>query len=142
MMRLFGFLTLIAALSGAACGKNDTPTTPTTTTPTTTTEVWTGTISARGAGFFSFAVLNAGTASVTVGSLVDASTGRPIETSVGLGLGRPRREECEMSTTVTASPGLVAQLSTAVTPGIYCVQLSEIGNLRAAAAFGVRIVHP
>lgn len=142
MMRLFAFLMLAAALSSAACGKNDTATTPTTTTPATTAEVWAGTLSARGSGFFSFAVLNAGTASITFGSLVDASSGRPIETSVALGLGRPRREECELSTTVTASPGLVAQLSSAVTPGIYCAQLSDIGNVRAAAAFGVRIVHP
>ena len=141
-MRPFALLLLTAALAGAACGNNDTATTPTTTTPTTTAEVWTGTLTARGSGFFSFAVINAGTAAVTFGSLVDANTGRPIETSVGLSLGIPRREECELSTTITASPGLVAQLSSAVNPGIYCAQISDIGNLRTAAAFGVRIVHP
>ena len=142
MTRPFAFLMLTAALSGSACGNKDTATTPTTTTPTTTTEVWAGTLTARGSGFFSFAVFSAGTASITVGSLVDTGTGRPLETSVGLSLGIPRREECELSTTITASPGLVAQLSSAVNPGIYCAQISDIGTLRAAAAFGVRIVHP
>lgn len=142
LVRPFTLLALTVVLAAtAACG-DDPPTTPTTTTPTTTTEVWAGTLTVRGSGFFSFAVFNAGTTAVTLGSLIDANTGRPLETSLGLALGVPRREECEISTAITASPGLTAQFSNPVNPGIYCVQLSDPGNLRAAAAFGVRIVHP
>lgn len=141
-LRPFAPVLLTAVLAATtACG-DDPPTTPTTTTPTTTTEVYAGTLTPGSVGFYSFAVVNSGTAAITLGSLIDTATGRPLETSVQLGLGIPRREECETSTTLTASPGLTAQLSIPVTLGIYCVQIREIGNVRGAVSFGVRIVHP
>jgi hypothetical protein len=143
MLRPFAVLMLTTVLAGASgCGNDDTPTAPTDSGPTTTTEVWAGTLEVRGAGFFSFSVQSTGATGITFGSLVDTRSGRPLETSVGLALGVPRREECELTTSITASPALTAQISTALNPGIYCVHISDVGNLRAAAAFGVRIVHP
>ncbi|MGE3704045.1 MAG: hypothetical protein AB7I13_02150 [Vicinamibacterales bacterium] len=133
---------LAATALFGACGNDNTPTTPTDTTPQTTTEVFTGTLTPGFTGFYSFAVVNSGTAAITLGSLIDTATGRPIETSVELGLGLPRREECEASSTTNATPGLTAQLSAALAPGIYCVRIADIGNVRTAASFGVRIVHP
>jgi hypothetical protein len=135
-------IALATAALLAGCGNDDTPTTPTDTTPSLTTEVFTGTMTPGFTGFYSFAVVNSGTAAITLGSLINTGTGRPLETSVELGFGIPRREECEASTTINATPGLTAQLSRAVTPGIYCVRIADIGNVRTAAGFGVRIVHP
>ena len=142
MLRPVARLLFLALLTGltAACGDN--PTSPTSTTPAVTTEVYTGVLTAGGSGFYSFTVTAAGTATVTFASLTNTSTGRPLDLAMGLGVGVPAGEGCNVSTSATASPGLSAQVSMAVSPGVYCAQFSDVGNLKVSAAFGVRIVHP
>jgi hypothetical protein len=131
---------LVLTSFAAACG-GDSPVTPTTTATTATTEVYSGTLAAGGAGFYSFNVLTAGSVSVTFASLTDAN-GRPFSAPLTVGLGVPAGEGCGVTTSVSASPGLSAQLSSMAAVSTYCVQLSDAGALTAPANFGVRIVHP
>ena len=132
---------LALSLVGLAGCSNDT-TTPTDTTPLTTTEVYLGTLNRGGTGFYSFNVTNSGTAALTLASLSNPATGRVLDTTLELGLGVPAGEGCNATSTMNVSPGLSAQLSSAVTTGIYCARIADIGNLGAAASFAVRIVHP
>ena len=131
---------LVLTSLGAACG-DDTPVAPTTTFPTATTEVYSGSLAAGGSGFYSFSVAAAGSVSITFASLIDAS-GRILNTPLTMGMGVPAGEGCSVTTSVTASPSLSAQLTNSATISIYCVQLSDAGRLTAPATFGVRIVHP
>jgi hypothetical protein len=130
----------LAATLSAACG--DDTTSPTPTTPTIATETYTGTMTTGGSGFYSFSVTTPGTAMVTFGSLTNASTGRPLDVAMVIGIGIPAGEGCNVTSSVTALPALTTQLSGNVTTGIYCVQFSDVGNLTVPAIFGVRIVHP
>jgi hypothetical protein len=134
-----GAAVALAATLSIGCG--DDTTSPTSTTLTTTTEVYTGTMTVGGSGFYSFSVGGPGAALITFGSLTDASTGRPLNVAMGLGVGIPAGEGCNVSMSATAAPALTAQITSPVLPGIYCVQLSDVGNLRVSAVFGVRIVH-
>lgn len=133
----------LAAAPLAGCGNDSTtPSSTTSTTASTTTEVYTGGIGRGESGFYSFTALASGTTTVTFASLVDGATGRPVDLTMGLGIGVPLAEGCNLSSTATASPGLSAQLSSTVNAGVYCVQMSDIGNLKSTATFAVRIVHP
>jgi hypothetical protein len=134
-------LVLVLTAFAAACGSDDSTVAPTATTTTPTTEVYSGTLAAGGAGFYSFNVSTAGTVTVTFASLTDAN-GRPFLTPLTIGLGVPAGEGCSVTSSVTAPPGLSAQLSSMAALSTYCVQLSDAGALTAPANFGVRIVHP
>jgi hypothetical protein len=138
-LRLLAAVLTLTALV-AACG-NDSPAAPTTTTSTPTTEVYTGTLATGASGFYSFTVSAAGSVSITLASLTDSS-GRPLRTALTMGMGVPAGEGCGVTTSVTTPPGLSAQLTSMTSASIYCVQLSDAGQLTATANFGVRIVHP
>jgi hypothetical protein len=139
VLRVVLMMTL-ALIPLAGCG-NDT-TTPTSTAPLRTTEVYSGTLNRGESGFYSFNVVNAGTADITLASLTNTTTGRVIGPTMEVGVGVPAGEGCNTTTTMNVSPGLSAQISTTVTNGIYCTRIADIGNLGGATAFAVRIVHP
>jgi hypothetical protein len=139
-IRSFAAVLVLTALA-AACGSDNSTVAPTATTTTPTTELYSGTLAAGSAGFYSFNVSTAGTVNITFASLTDAN-GRPFLTPLTIGLGVPAGEGCGVTRSVTAPPGLVAQLSSMAAVSTYCVQLSDAGALTAPANFGVRIVHP
>ncbi len=129
-------------LGAAACG-NDTPTTPTTGTSTAAAvEIYTGTLQPRALGFYSFQATGTGTASITLGSLTNAATGRPLDAVLQIGVGTPVGEGCSVTNATTTPPGLAAQLNHPVVIGTYCVQLLDPGNLATASNFAVRIQRP
>jgi hypothetical protein len=130
----------VVMLTGAACGDSAPPTSPSA-EPTTTTEVYVGTMAPGGSGFYSFRVVNPGSVSMTLASLT-ASSGSPVAAAMQLGMGVPVGVGCAVTTSVTAAPGLRTQLTSQAGANIHCVQLSDLGNLTAPVAFGVRIVHP
>ncbi len=134
-------LVCLVSLAGAACADSAPPTTPST-EPTTTTEVYVGTLSPGGSGFYSFRVLSPGSVSVTLASLTNAGTGATLTSPMQIGLGVPAEENCAVAASVTAGPSLTAQITRPLSANIHCVQLVDLGNLTAPAAFGVRIVHP
>ena len=135
-----GLLGLACALP--ACGNSDPVQTPTATAPSTTTEVYAGTLSPRGSTFYSFQVSSSANANITLASLTNPATGRALDAILTLGLGVPAAEDCSVSSSTLAAPGLAPQLTTSVSPGIYCVRLSDPGNLAVPVSFGVRIHHP
>jgi hypothetical protein len=135
---VLGLALALTSLSGCS----DNTTTPTDTTPLQTTEVYLGTLNRGDSGFYSFNVINSGTAALTLASLSNPATGRVLDTTMELGFGVPAGEGCNATTTVNVSPGLSAQISSAVTTGIYCARIADIGNLGSATSFAVRIVHP
>ncbi len=136
------------ALVLAACS-NNTPTTPTITTTATTAdtaaavEVFSGTLSPRGVGFYSFQATGNANATFTLASLVNPTTGRPVTANLQLGIGIPAGEGCSVTNAVSAAPGLQAQLTSPVVIGTYCVQVADTSNsLASAVTFAVRIQRP
>ncbi|MFM9915797.1 MAG: hypothetical protein ACKVOX_08320 [Rhizobacter sp.] len=124
-----------------ACGNSDTPQGPTPTAQRVV-EVFTGRITPGGSGFYSFQVRASETASYTFASLTQLTTGRALDTVLMLGVGVPAGEDCVVSNSALAAPGLGPQLSASISPGIYCVRLSDPGTLTTTANFAVRIQHP
>lgn len=130
---------VIVGLGG--CGDANTPQDPTPTTQRII-EIFTGRLTPGGSAFYSFQVGAPETASYTFASLTQPTTGRALNTVLMLGVGIPAGEDCSVSNSTLAAPGLGPQLSASITPGIYCVRLSDPGTLTAAANFAVRIQHP
>jgi hypothetical protein len=154
MNRVFALLIFAVAVSACSDSTTTTPTTPTTTTAgVTSTETFIGTLAVAGAKFCPFTVATAGTASVTLASLV--TSGSPVTKVVGLGVGTTTGTEtdCTLSTCTlatefttptqfTAAPALTAQISTAVPKGANCVAILDTGNLTVPLDFAIRVVHP
>jgi hypothetical protein len=129
---------LLLASPAACSGNSASPTSPST---TRSTEMFTGTLAAGDAQFYSFTVSQSGTTDITLASLrSDAFT--TLAAPVGIGVGAPAGTGCAATTTMNVTPGLTAQLSTTLSPGIYCADIYDVGSLKTAAAFAVRIVHP
>lgn len=142
--------TLAFALCAAASCSKGTPTSPTSTTTTTTTtttvavptttEQFSGKLPVSGSSFYSFSVSTYGTVNLTLTN-VDGPFVPPTVT-LGLGIGIPSGEGCSTSTTVTTKAGATAQLTGAYSPGVYCAEVFDVGNLFAPANFTVAIAYP
>ena len=145
------FCTLVLTLLTAfGCGK-DTPTSPsptsTTSTTTTTTaatptfsEVWNDTVPVNGAAFYSFTVTQYGTVTVSLKGVSGQFV--PSTVTLGVGLGTPEAESCSTTTNISTQSGAGPQLTVNYNPGVYCVKISDVGNLFSAARFSVTIAYP
>jgi hypothetical protein len=130
------------ALGMAACGGDNTATTPTNTT--TPPELFEGQLTGRGASqFFSFAVSTAGNVNLTLASVTTAATpGTSLNLPLGIGLGTPVGTDCNLTQQATTAPGLVPQLTASnVAVGTYCVKVFDVGNVTVPVNFAVRIDH-
>lgn len=131
------------ALAVAACGGDNTATTPTTSTAPGP-ELFEGQLTGPGASqFFSFAVTTAGNVNLTLASVTTAATpGTSVNLSLGIGLGTPVGTGCSLTQQTTTTPGLVPQLTGSnVAVGTYCVTVFDVGNLTVPVNFAVRIDH-
>jgi hypothetical protein len=133
---------LLVAASLCAAGCSGSSTSPTTTVSGTVTEVFAGTLSVGGSSFYSFTVSSTGTASVTLASITTGVPGPAANIAVNMGLGVPAGIGCPVTTSVTVGPALTAQIAQILDPGIYCVNIADVGNLTAAVNFAIRILHP
>lgn len=139
------FTGLVVALLCSACGDSQSTTSPSapTTAPGRSTELFTGNLAPGDSQFYSFTVAQAGTTDITLVSLRPVGASTPaLTTPVGIGIGTPAGTGCSISASLTAQPGLAAQLSTSTTATIYCVDIYDIGNVTDVMNFTVRIVHP
>jgi len=144
-MRVPFVVAVLSALLGAGCHSSSSgPTTPSSTTATpaspTTTENFADTLPVSGSKFYSFNVSVYGTVNVTLVSI--SGVGVPSTVFVGLGIGTPSGTTCTQSTSATVQTGSVNQVTANEQPGLYCVVISDVGNLFAPAAFTITIAHP
>jgi hypothetical protein len=143
-MSRIGFCVWIA-LTLAACGRDDSPTSPSTpTTPTinppSVTEVWDNTLEWGATRFYSYSVGLNGTVNITLASLTER--GEDSSAELSMGWGAPAGTGCSVSSTTLVRAGAEPQVSTTSAPGIYCVRVSDPGNLTAPATFRILIAHP
>ena len=128
----------------SACGSNSSTTAPSTTTPSvaapTVTEPWSGTVPVGGSAFYSFSIAQNGTVNVTLLSVSGQFV--PSTVTLGLGLGTPSGTTCATSSTTNARAGTTPQVTATDAPGLYCVNVSDVGNLFAPATFSITIAHP
>ena len=144
--RLFS-IPLTLALTVAACGGNNTtsPSSTTTVASPTATETFAGTLPVGGSSFYSFVVAQNGTVNVTLVN-VSAAAGVaandvPSTVTLGLAIGTPSGTGCN-GTVTNVTAGTDPQVTGTYAPGRYCVNVSDIGNLAAPAAFTATIAHP
>jgi hypothetical protein len=133
-------LVLGLALFVAACGKDNTTTTPT--TPTTPTGPTTSTFASRltpgGAVSRAFTTSAAGTVTAMLTNAAGPSN------RVGLGIGVPSTglARCALTTAISTAPGSTPQLSVAVDEGLYCIVVYDLGTLTTTIDFSVTLVYP
>ena len=131
---------IVVAVAGAACG-GDSPTAPPSTPSSGSTENFTGSLPLQGSSFYSFTVATAETVSVSLASLTAGGTGPATTSVVRLGLGVPLGTDCSVNNSVDTAAGLTTQLTAPVNPDVYCVKISDIGNLAGPMNFTIRIGH-
>jgi hypothetical protein len=134
---------LAAMLATAACGDDTSTTAPSTDAPARSNEVFSGRLEVGGSQFYSFQIGNAGTTDVTLTGLHPPGVATANVTAIiGLGLGTPAGTDCALSTALTTAPGLTRQITVSTNVQVYCVKVADIGNLRSAVDYTVRVVHP
>ena len=137
LLRVHRALRLVPALAIvmlAACGDDNTPTTPST-TPSTITETWSSVVAPGGASTRSFTVRSAGAIVVTL-------TGAGATVGLGVGLPRTIGGGCRLGVAVTASGDSTPQINTQADAGQYCVQIYDLGTLTDPVGFSLKIEHP
>jgi hypothetical protein len=132
---------LILTSVGLACGGGSQSATAPATTSTSsgTFETYSGILGVQGSGFYSFTVASTGTVSITLASLTASSVGAASPAVVRLSLGVPVGTGCNVTNFVDTAAGLTTQLTTPVTPDVYCVNISDIGQLTGPLNFTIRI---
>lgn len=136
----------LLATATASCSSG--PAAPTISTPassTTITEIFSSTLAVGGNRSYAFSIAGSGTTTATLTSIGGA--GVPDTVIVNLSIGSPGSTGCLPSNTaqvqVSGDAGVTTQVtSTLSNPGVYCVGVSDVGNLFAPATFTVQIDHP
>jgi len=143
------FCSLVLTLLTTYGCSGHTPTSPTTTTTTTTTatvaspiysEDFTANVPVSGSAFYSFTVTEYGTVNISMTAVSGQYV--PSTVTMGLALGKPEAEGCTPTTSITSTAGAGPQITGAYDPGVYCVKVSDVGNLFSAANVAVTIAYP
>ena len=130
---------LLAALGMACCkGQTASPTTPSPAEPTVS-ETFSGRLPVGGSTFYSFSIAVYGTVNATLVSVSGQSV--PPDVTLALGVGRPFGTICNSTRTNVSTSGTTV-VSEIELPGVYCVNIVDVGNLPAPANVVVRIDHP
>jgi hypothetical protein len=128
-------LLLLAPLA-AACGSNNSPTTPTAPSPVAVTEQFSGTLTPNGGRTHDFAVQQAGTVTVRLSALT------PEDAVLGLSLGTWNGVLCQV-----ILPNDKATLNTAVTgtaqnTGLFCARVYDAaGTLTRDVDYTIDVTH-
>jgi hypothetical protein len=140
MMKAAILSLVVLSISTAACS-DDSATAPATSTATGSAQTFSGIVPVQGSSFYSFSVAETSTVKVTLASLMMHSTGPASPAVVRLGVGVPSGTGCALGTSVVdTSAALTAQITASLAvPDVYCVQISDIGNLMAPMNFIILI---
>ena len=79
---------------------------------------------------------------VTLVAIFTSDPLKPLEVPLTLKLGQPAESGCSSIVTTLTGPGFAAQQGVVLNPGVYCVEVSDPGNLTEAVSVLVRVVHP
>jgi hypothetical protein len=138
MKQLIRVLSFAALLAGAGCTE-DNPNRP---SPgaVPVVETFVGTLPVGSSTFYSFTVPTEGNVALTLIELSDG--GGPSATIVGLGIGSPLGTGCTAGVTISTAPGPRPQLNQSLTPGVYCVKVSDTGQIVNPVTFVLNITRP
>lgn len=135
-------------LSLGACG-GSTPTSPSSTTASRATERFDDIINVGESKFQAFSVGSNGTTSINLASLSPLTRPGAISAILEIGWGKTIKADdgtvigCQLSKVMQTAPALTAQLNDTLTPSSdYCANVADVGGLREAANFSIRITHP
>ena len=103
-------------------------------------EVFNGALPLLGSRFYSFAVPQAGPASIVLLGLKE--DGVDSTATVQIAIGVPRGVDCLALSTVTVGVGTAPQVAIAAQPVIYCARIVDVGNLKLPAEFAINIMRP
>jgi len=132
-------LLLAATLGTAACGQSSEPAPLPIPSPPTVTQNFSRTLAVKGVVSHNFIVLIAGKTAITLTSV------GPPSVAIGLGLGVPSGLNCVLSlgtgSALTTEPGTSPQISGTTLAGTFCVEVFDVGNLTAPAAYSITVNH-
>jgi hypothetical protein len=131
-----------AALLGVSCSNNNNTTAPTqpVAPPTVLGQPFNGVLPVGGFKFFSFSIGVYGTVNISLTSL--SGDGVSPGTTVALGFGHPAGTDCNATSVNTQATATQPQITSAYDVGVWCVRISDVGNLTAPANFTISIDHP
>jgi hypothetical protein len=104
------------------------------------TQDFTDTLPVGGTKFYSFTVSTYGTVNVTLNSMSGAFV--PATVQVSVGIGTPSGTSCSVTTPVTQAASTSVLVTATEQVGVYCVAITDVGNLFAPAVFDITIAHP
>jgi hypothetical protein len=133
---------VIATMLGGGCDEADLPTSPGSAAPPLLIETFTGTLAAGGTAFYSFNVPVTGPVSLTLLQYRSVESGSDTDKVATMGIGVPAGTTCIVASAVTTKAGNSPQFTQTVSPSIYCVRITDPGQLEGAATFMINIAHP
>lgn len=138
MRQLIRPVSIAALLLAAGCAE-DNPTRP---APGAVpiVESFVGSLAVGSSSFYSFTVPTEGNVELTLVELSDG--GGPSATIVGLGIGSPLGVGCTAGVSVSTGPGPRPQFAQRLTPGVYCVKVSDTGQIANPVTFVLNITRP
>ena len=144
----FAVLVFICASVCAACGSSSTPTTPSTVT-SRATERFDDIINIGESKFQAFSVGSNGTTSINLASLSPLNRSGVIDATMEIGWGKTIKADdgtvigCDLAKVLQTTPSLTSQMNDTLPPASdYCANIADVGGLREAANFSIRITHP
>jgi hypothetical protein len=141
-LRIMLFFALVASCALHASCRDAVRATTGPTEVTLTTAHFSGSLSPGAGRFYSFTVSEPGSVTVLLASVTAPGAGTPLNISLGLGFGIPRGTGCGLIQRVDAAPALIAQLVHSVSPGVYCVEVADIGQAPSTVNFATRFTYP
>ena len=136
-------LAVIAALT-VACGDDESPTEPTSddSAQAATSSTYSGTLAVGGSRFYSFTNNASGSVTAFLASVTSTDTRLPVPVPLEIGIGVPAGTDCPPTTTQILSPSLTSQMTVSLAAGIFCLRVSDAGEMKAPVDFAVRFAHP
>ena len=133
MKRIF-WVVLAGALVTGGCGDPEVPTLPTPAVPTIT-DTFSDTLLVLGSNTHTFSVDGTGGVKVRLTSVEPSAV-------VRIGIGFPSLGSCSVIDQALATPSPDVLLSgTAMIRGLFCVSISDVGNLVEPVAYTINVLH-
>jgi hypothetical protein len=133
----------------AGCGSDNTSTSPSSTSNVNGTERFDDIINVHESKFYPFSVGSNGTTTINLASLSPINRPGVIDATMEIGWGKTIKDDdgnvigCDLARVVQTTPSLSAQLSDTLAPASdYCANIADVGGLREAVNFSIRISHP